>query len=37
MNKLDIFSKIIRAKVGNKLATVSYDNDYVTITIEDFI
>ena len=36
LNKLDIFSKIVRAKVGNKLATVSYDSDYVTITIEDF-
>lgn len=37
MNKLDVFSRIIRSKVGNKLATVSYDGDYVTITIEDFV
>ena len=36
MNKLYILSKIVRAKVGNKLVTVVYDNDYVSITIEDF-
>ena len=36
LNKLDIFSKIVRAKVGNKLVTVSYENDYVVFTIEDF-
>lgn len=36
MNKLYILSKIVRAKVGNKLVTVKYDNDYVSITIEDF-
>lgn len=37
MNKLDVFSKIVRSKVGNKLVTVSYKDDYVTITVEDFI
>ena len=36
MNKLDVFSKIVRSKVGNKLATLIYDNDLVSITIEDF-
>ncbi len=36
MNKLDIYSRIVRAKVGNKLVTFSYDNDLVTVTIEDF-
>ena len=36
INKLDIYTKIIRAKVGNKLITFSYDNDYVTISVEDF-
>ena len=37
LNKLDAYTRIVRAKVGNKLATVTYDNDEVTITIEDFI
>jgi len=36
MNKLYILSKIVRAKVGNKLVTITYDNDNVSITIEDF-
>ncbi len=36
INKLDIFSRIVRAKVGNKLITFTYDNDYVTIEVEDF-
>ena len=36
MNKLYILNKIVRAKVGNKLVTVNYNNDFVTITIEDF-
>ena len=36
LNKLDIFSRIVRAKVGNKLVTFTYDNDYVTIEVEDF-
>ena len=36
VNKLDIFSKIVRAKVGNKLITFNYDNDCVTIEVEDF-
>ena len=37
ISKLDIYSKIIRSHVGNKLVTVSYDNDLVSIKIEDFI
>lgn len=36
INKLDIYSKIVRARVGNKLVTFTYDNDYVSINIEDF-
>ena len=36
MNKLDVLTKIIRSKIGNKLVTVSYDNDYVSIKVEDF-
>ena len=36
MNKLDFFSKIVRAKIGKKLVTITYDNDYVRILIEDF-
>ena len=36
INKLDIYTKIIRAKVGNKLVTLSYNDDYVTILVEDF-
>ncbi len=36
INKLDFFSRIIRSKVGNKLVTLSYDNDYVSILVEDF-
>ena len=35
-NKLDIYSRIVRAKVDNKLVTFNYDNDLVTITVEDF-
>ena len=36
LNKLDIYSKIVRAKVGNKLVTFTYDDDYVSINTEDF-
>ena len=36
MNKLDELSRIIKSKVGNKLITLNYDNDCVSITIEDF-
>ena len=36
LNKLDVYSRIIRGKVGNKLVTFSYDNDYVSIVVEDF-
>ena len=36
ISKLDIYSKIVRAKVGNKLITFSYDNDYVVMTVESF-
>lgn len=36
ISKLDIYSRIVRAKVGNKLITFSYDNDYVVMTVEKF-
>ena len=36
LNKLDIYSRIVRAKVGNKLITFIYDDDLVTISVEDF-
>ena len=36
LNILDVFSRIIRAKVGNKLVTFAYDDDYVSINVEDF-
>ena len=36
INKLDIYSRLVRAKVGNKLVTISYENDNVVITVEDF-
>lgn len=36
ISKLDIYSKIVRAKIGNKLITFSYDNDYVVMTVESF-
>ena len=36
LNKLDIYSKIVRAKIGNKLVTFTYDDDYVSINIENF-
>lgn len=36
ISKLDIYSRIVRAKVGNKLITFSYDNDYAVMTVESF-
>jgi len=36
ISKLDIYNRIVRAKVGDKLVTFGYDDDLVTITIEDF-
>jgi len=36
INKLDVYSRIVRAKIGNKLVTFSYDDDLVTVMIEDF-
>ena len=36
VSKLDIYSRIVRAKVGDKLITFSYDNDNVTIRVESF-
>lgn len=36
ISKMDIYNRIVRAKVGNKLVTFSYDDDLVAITIEDF-
>ena len=36
INKLDIYSRLVRAKVLNKLITLSYEADNVVITVEDF-
>lgn len=36
INKLDIYSRLVRAKVGNKLVTFNYESDNVVMTIEDF-
>lgn len=37
VNKMSFIDKIKRAKVGNKLVTFNYDNDNVSIVIEDFV
>lgn len=36
INKLDTMSRINRAKIGNKLVTLSYENNNPKIKIEDF-
>ncbi|MBQ2873603.1 MAG: DUF5011 domain-containing protein [Bacilli bacterium] len=36
LNKLGGLTRLLRAKVGNKLVSFSYDNDYVNISISDF-
>ena len=36
LNKLDIYSRIVRARVLNKLVTFIYQDDYVSVKIEDF-
>lgn len=36
VNKLDIYTRIIRAKVNNKLVTMTYDDDMVSIDVSDF-
>ena len=36
LNKLDGLTRLIRAKVGNKLISISYNNDEVNIIIDDF-
>ena len=36
LNKLDDFGRIVRAKVGNKLITMFYDDDKVSISVEKF-
>jgi len=36
LNKLDVLSRIVRAKIGNKLITLLYDNDMISIVVEDF-
>ena len=36
INKLDVLSKIVRSKVGNKLVTFSYNDDLVTINVQSF-
>lgn len=35
-NKMNVLSKLVRSKIGNKLVTFTYDNDYVSIEISDF-
>lgn len=35
-NKLNVLSRLIRSRVGSKLVTLSYDNDLISIIIEDF-
>lgn len=36
ISKMDIYNRIVRAKVGDKLVTFIYDDDLVTISVEDF-
>lgn len=36
LNKLNVFNRIIRARVANKLVTFMYDSDNVSVKIEDF-
>lgn len=36
LNKLDGLSRLLRAKIGDKLVTFSYDEDIVNIIIDDF-
>ena len=36
LNKLDGLSRLVRAKIGNKLVSVIYNSDEVNIKIEDF-
>lgn len=36
LNKLNVFNRIVRARVANKLVTFMYDDDNVSIKIEDF-
>ena len=36
LNKLDLLARIVRSKVGNKLVTMFYDEDKVSISVEDF-
>lgn len=36
VNKLNIYTRILRAKVGDKLITFTYDNDVVNMIVEKF-
>ena len=36
INKLDVYTRIVRAKIGNKLVTFNYDNDLVSLIVENF-
>ena len=36
LNKMDGLAKIFRGKIGNKLIDIKYDNDYVSIIVNDF-
>lgn len=36
INKMELIDRIVRAKVGNKLITVNYNSNIVSINVEDF-
>lgn len=36
LNKLNVFNRLVRGKIENKLVTLMYDNDYVSVKVEDF-
>lgn len=36
LNKMDGLAKLFRGKIGNKLIDIKYDNDYVSIIVNDF-
>lgn len=36
LNKMNFIDKIVRSKIGNKLVSLSYNNDEVSINISDF-
>ena len=36
LNKLDNLSRLVRARIGNKLVSISYNNDEVSFIVDDF-